>query len=125
MSAGKINLLTALAVTAGIIAYIISAPLTHLTPLLCLALAFLTLQAATQWKKAVAGRSSGNWNASFCLRVAATVFWVNLLLCAILSFFETIPCLPAILLLFSGISVSCWGLSWVADRLETARRGAG
>ena len=125
MSAKKINLLTALAVTAGIIIYIISVPLTRLTPLLALALTFLTFKAATQWKKAVAGRSSGNWNASFCLRVAATVFWVNLLLCAILSFFETIPCLPAILLLFSGISVSCWGLSWVADRLETARRGAG
>ena len=121
MSAGKINLLTALAVTAGIVAYIISVPLARLTPLLALALTFLTFKAATQWKKAVAGRSSGNWNASFCLRVAATVFWVNLLLCAALSFFESIPCFPAILFLFGGISAGCWGLSRLADRLEAVK----
>lgn len=121
MSAGKINLLTALAVTAGIVAYIISVPLTRLTPLLAIALTFLTFKAATQWKKAIAGRSSGNWNASFCLRVAATVFWVNLLLCAALSLFETISCLPAILFLFGGISAGCWGLSRLADRLEAVK----
>lgn len=121
MSAGKINLLTALAVTAGIIIYIISVPLTRLTPLLAIALTFLTFKAATQWKKAIADRSSGNWNASFCLRVAATVFWVNLLLCAALSLFETISCLPAILFLFGGISAGCWGLSRLADRLEAVK----
>lgn len=125
MNFGEINLLAVLAVTAGIISYMASVPLTRLTSLFALALIFLTFKVAMQWKKASAGRATGDWNASFCLRVAATVFWVNLLLCAILSFFETIPCLPAILLLFSGISVSCWGLSWVADRLEMARRGAG
>ena len=121
MSAKKINLLTALAVTAGIIIYIISVPLTRLTPLLALALAFLTFKAATQWKKVIAGRSNGNWSASFCLRVAASVFWVNLLLCAALSFFETISCLPAILFLFGSISAGCWVLSRLADRLEAVK----
>lgn len=125
MRIGNIHLLSALAVTAGIIAYIIIVPLTRLTPLLALALTFLIFKAAKQWRSAITGRTSGDWNASFCLRVAATVFWINLLLCASLSFFETIPCLPVVLLLFGGISAGCWGLSWVAARLESAKYGAG
>lgn len=121
MNFGKINLLAALAVTAGIISYMASVPLTRLTSLFALALIFLTFKVAMQWKKASAGRATGDWNASFCLRVAAAVFWVDLLLCTALSFFETIPCLPAILLLFGGISAGCWGLSRLADRLEAVK----
>ena len=77
MRTGKIHFLAVLAITAGVIIYIISVPLTRVTPPLALILAFLTPRVARQWGRTIADQASGNWNASFCLRVAATVFWVN------------------------------------------------